>query len=88
MNKPRFFKDFQSKINKVIENSPTKEIEKNIKAILSQGFSRLDLVTREEFDIQVQVLMKTRSQLEKLEARVTELELSKTVSQNVSEKKD
>ena len=42
--------------------------------MLNQGFSRLDLVTREEFDNHVQVLAKTRSKVEELEARVAELE--------------
>ncbi|MFJ3047359.1 accessory factor UbiK family protein [Herbaspirillum chlorophenolicum] len=75
MDKPQqFFEDLQSKINKAIENSPAKDIEKNVKAMLSQGFAKLDLVTREEFDVQAQVLAKTRARLEALEARVAELE--------------
>jgi BMFP domain-containing protein YqiC len=74
MNKSNFFDDLQSKINQVLENSPAKDIEKNVKAMLSQGFSKLDLVTREEFDVQTQVLAKTRAKLEALEARVAELE--------------
>jgi BMFP domain-containing protein YqiC len=74
MDKPNFFDDLQAKINQVLENSPAKDIEKNMKAMLSQGFARLDLVTREEFDIQAQVLAKTRNKLEALEARVAELE--------------
>ncbi|HJU70927.1 MAG TPA: accessory factor UbiK family protein [Paucimonas sp.] len=74
MNKANFFNDFQAKVNQMLENSPAKDIEKNVKAMLSQGFSKLDLVTREEFDIQAQVLAKTRARLELLEARVTELE--------------
>jgi BMFP domain-containing protein YqiC len=45
-----------------------------MKAMLSQGFSKLDLVTREEFDVQAQVLAKTRAKLELLEARVAEIE--------------
>jgi BMFP domain-containing protein YqiC len=45
-----------------------------VKAMMTQGFSKLDLVTREEFDIQAQVLAKTRAKLETLEARVAELE--------------
>ena len=69
-----FFNDLQSKINKVIENSPAKDIEKNVKSMMTQGFSKLDLVTREEFDVQTQVLAKTRSKLEALEQRVAELE--------------
>ena len=74
MDKPNFFSDLQSKINQAIENSPAKDIEKNVKAMMSQGFSKLDLVTREEFDVQAQVLAKTRAKLEALELRVAELE--------------
>ena len=74
MDMNTFFADLQSKINQAIENSPAKDIEKNVKAMMTQGFSRLDLVTREEFDVQAQVLAKTRAKLEALEARVAELE--------------
>ena len=69
-----FFNDMQAKINQALENSPAKDIEKNVKALMSQGFSKLDLVTREEFDIQAQVLAKTRAKLDALEERVAELE--------------
>jgi ubiquinone biosynthesis accessory factor UbiK len=74
MDMNTFFNDLQSKINQAIENSPAKDIEKNVKSMMTQGFARLDLVTREEFDVQAQVLAKTRSKLEALEARVAELE--------------
>ncbi|MBC3926845.1 accessory factor UbiK family protein [Undibacterium sp. CY21W] len=74
MDKQNFFSDVQAKISQALENSPAKDIEKNVKAIMTQGFSKLDLVTREEFDIQAQVLAKTRSKLEVLEARVAALE--------------
>lgn len=69
-----FFNDLQGKINEALESSPAKDIERNMKAMMTQGFSKLDLVTREEFDIQAQVLAKTRAKLEALEARVAELE--------------
>ncbi|KFC71864.1 hypothetical protein FG94_01897 [Massilia sp. LC238] len=69
-----FFNDIQGKINQALESSPAKDIEKNVKAMMTQGFSKLDLVTREEFDIQAQVLAKTRAKLEALELRVVELE--------------
>ncbi|WP_151632896.1 accessory factor UbiK family protein [Noviherbaspirillum aerium] len=75
MDKNNFFNDLQSKINQVIENSPMKDVEKNVKAMMTQGFSKLDLVTREEFEIQAQVLARTRAKLEALEARVAELEI-------------
>jgi len=74
MNKQNFFEDMQAKISQAFENSPAKDIEKNVKAMMTQGFSKLDLVTREEFDIQAQVLAKTRAKLEALEERVAALE--------------
>ncbi|HEV7855495.1 MAG TPA: accessory factor UbiK family protein [Herminiimonas sp.] len=74
MDKPNFFTDMQNKINQALENSPAKDIEKNVKAMMSQGFSKLDLVTREEFDVQSQVLANTRAKLETLEAQVAALE--------------
>jgi BMFP domain-containing protein YqiC len=74
MEPNQFFNDMQAKMQQALENSPAKDIEKNVKAMMSQGFAKLDLVTREEFDIQAQVLAKTRSKLEALEARVAALE--------------
>ena len=66
--------DMQNKIGEAIRNSPAKDIEKNVRAMMSQGFQRMDLVTREEFDIQSRVLAKTREKLEALEAKVAELD--------------
>jgi BMFP domain-containing protein YqiC len=66
--------ELQSKISELLKNSPAKDIERNLKAMLMQGFSKLDLVTHEEFDIQAQVLGRTRQRLEELERRVAELE--------------
>ena len=68
------FQDIQSKIGDLFRNSPAKDVERNVKAMLTQGFARLDLVTREEFDIQAQVLARTRARLEELERRVAMLE--------------
>jgi BMFP domain-containing protein YqiC len=70
----KIFEDLSSKLNTAINNSPAKDIEKNMRALLAQGFAKLDLVTREEFDIQTQVLARAREQLIALEARVAELE--------------
>jgi hypothetical protein len=66
--------DMQSKIGEAIRNSPAKDIEKNVRAMMNQGFQKMDLVTREEFDLQSRVLAKTREKLEALEAKVTALE--------------
>lgn len=68
------FNDLQSKVSEALRNSPAKDIEKNVRSMMSQGFARLDLVTREEFDVQSQVLARTRARLEELETRVAELE--------------
>jgi BMFP domain-containing protein YqiC len=68
------FNEFQQKMSELLKNSPAKDIERNMKAMLSQGFSKLDLVTREEFDTQTQVLVRTRARLEELEQRVAQLE--------------
>lgn len=74
MDKPNFFNDLQAKLSQVLQNSPAKDLEKNMKSMLNQGFSKLDLVTREEFDVQAQVLARTRARLEALEAQVAQLE--------------
>lgn len=68
------FNDFQAKVSEALRNSPAKDIEKNVRSMMAQDFSKLDLVTREEFDVQSQVLARTRARLEELEARVLELE--------------
>lgn len=51
-----------------------KDVEKNFRAVLNSAFTKLDLVTREEFDIQQAVLARTRMKLEILETQVAELE--------------
>lgn len=66
--------DISHKINEVLAGSPAKDIEKNMRAMLTTLFSKLDLVTREEFDVQQAVLIRTREKLDLLEARLAELE--------------
>ncbi len=70
----RTLDELAARIGKALEGSPAKDIEKNVKAMLTSGLSRLDLVTRQEFDVQTEVLRKTREKLERLEALVAELE--------------
>ena len=70
----QLFEEVGSKISETIANSPAKDVEKNIKAMLGSVFNRMDLVTREEFDIQQQVLIKTRTKLVELEERLAKLE--------------
>jgi BMFP domain-containing protein YqiC len=63
----KFFEDMSSKLNEAVANSPAKDFEKNARALLAQGFTKLDLVTREEYEVLAQ-------RLEKLEARIAALE--------------
>jgi hypothetical protein len=74
MTDKNFFDDLSARLSELVKNSPAKDIEKNVRALLAQGFTKLDLVTREEFDIQAEVLARARQQLATLEARVAELE--------------
>jgi len=66
--------EINAKVSEIMQNSPAKDIEKNIRVLLSGAFSRLELVTRDEFDVQQEVLQRTREKLMILEAKVAELE--------------
>jgi BMFP domain-containing protein YqiC len=68
------FDELASRIAKLFESSPAKDLEKNVKTLLSSGLARLDLVPRSEFEVQAQVLLRTRERLEALERRLAELE--------------
>jgi hypothetical protein len=65
-----------ARIKEVMARTPAADIERNMRAMLAGMFSRLDLVTREEFDVQSAVLLRTREKLTALEARLAELEKS------------
>ena len=71
---PKVFEEISAKMSALLANSPAKDIEKNAKAMMSGLLGKLDLVTREEFDVQAQVLARTREKLKELEARVEALE--------------
>ena len=66
--------DLSERINAFLRNTPAADVQKNAKAMLTQTFAKMDLVTREEFDIQAQVLARTREKLAALEARLAEIE--------------
>ncbi len=74
MFNPKFFDEISTKLNEAVANSPAKDFQKNARALLAQGFAKLDLVTREEFDVQTQLLSRTQEKLAELEARVAALE--------------
>ncbi len=74
MFKQKLAEDVAGKVSEVLAMSPARDMEKNLKAALSAWLAKLDLVTREEFDVQTQVLAQTREKLQALEARVAHLE--------------
>lgn len=74
MIQPKFLEDISIKIKELVSTSPAADIEKNLRSLLQSAFAKLDLVTREEFDAQTQVLLKAREQLDALAEKVTALE--------------
>jgi len=66
--------EISNKIREMIDSSPAADIEKNLNALLQGAFTKLELVSREEFDVQREVLQRTRLQLKELEQRLAELE--------------
>jgi ubiquinone biosynthesis accessory factor UbiK len=74
MQQNRLFEELSGKINELLAHSPAKDAEKNLRALLASFFSKLDLVTREEFDVQARLLARSRELISALETRVAELE--------------
>lgn len=74
MSTPRILDEIGAKLSELAANSPVRDIEKNAKALLGSAFSKLDLVSREEFEVQREMLAHARQKLAELEARVAELE--------------
>jgi hypothetical protein len=74
MQNQKLFEEINERVRTIFAQGPAADIEKNMRAMLAGLFSRLDLVTREEFDVQQQVLARTREKLSQLEAKVAELE--------------
>jgi hypothetical protein len=70
----KILEDIDRRVRQAFAQSPAGDLEKNVRALLTSFFARLDLVTREEFDIQRQVLLRTREKLARLEAQLAELE--------------
>jgi BMFP domain-containing protein YqiC len=75
-----------TKVNELLAQSPVKDVEKNLRVMLSGIFTKLDLITREEFEVQHEVLKRTREKLTELEARVSQLETETSSEKPASEK--
>ena len=69
-----FLSELSARLAQLAAANPAKDLEKNFRGLLASAFTRLELVSREEYDVQVQVLARAREKLSTLEARVAELE--------------
>ncbi|HEY8117782.1 MAG TPA: accessory factor UbiK family protein [Methylophilaceae bacterium] len=74
MNNAQFIEDLSIKIKDILKSSPMGDLEKNVHALLQGAFTKLELVSREEFDVQAGVLRHTREKLDLLESKLTQLE--------------
>jgi hypothetical protein len=70
----RFIDELAARVNELAATSPARDVERSLRALLSAGLARLDVVTREEFDVQAKLLARTAARLAALEARLAELE--------------
>jgi hypothetical protein len=75
-----FLEELQNRVLALLQQTPAADLQKNLKALLTQQFARMDLVTRDEFDVQSQVLARTREKLERLERRLAQLEGGKAAT--------
>jgi len=80
----KFLDELNKRISELIAASPARDVEKNVRALLSSAFTRLNLVTREEFDVQQEVLLRAVEKLQDMEARVALLEVA-LATQKVSD---
>jgi BMFP domain-containing protein YqiC len=69
-----FLSELSARLAEFAATNPAKDLEKNFRGLLASAFTRLELVSREEYDVQVQVLARAREKLAALEARVAQLE--------------
>lgn len=71
---PKFLEGLSAQISAALAATPVADIEKNLRAMLTSSFTRLDLVTREDFEVQKDLLARARARLATLEAKIAELE--------------
>jgi ubiquinone biosynthesis accessory factor UbiK len=69
-----FFENLQSRIGKMLDETPAADLRNNLRALLQQGFEHFDLATREQLDLQTELLSRAQVRLAELEARIAALE--------------
>jgi len=74
MNRTQWLEDFQKNLSDLIARSPAADVERNVKAMMGQAFAKMDLITREELDVQADLLGRARERVDQLQAQVQQLE--------------
>ena len=78
MSDPKFIDEWAARLRDALRDSPARDLEKNLRAGLTALFGRLELVTREEYDVQVALLARAQDKLAQLEQRLVALEAAPT----------
>lgn len=73
----KLLNELASRLAELAKSHPARDLERNARALLAGSLAKLELVTREEYDVQAQVLARTREKLAALEARVAQMEASR-----------
>ena len=74
MDRPTFLQDFQQRVLEMLRASPAADVERNLKALMGQTFNKLELVIRDEFQVQIDLLQALRTRVDALESRLSRLE--------------
>ena len=77
MQNSAFFENLQERISRLLDETPVADLRKNLRAVLQQGFEHFDLATREQLDLQTELLARAQDKIAELEARIAALEGAK-----------
>ena len=74
MKSNAWFEQLQQNVSNLVAKSPAADVERNVRALMGSAFTKMDLVTREDFEAQVDILRRTTERVSALEAQVRSLE--------------
>lgn len=74
MQNSAFFENMQERISRMLDETPVADLRKNLRAVLQQGFEHFDLATREQLDLQTELLSRAQDKIAELETRIAALE--------------
>ena len=78
----QFIEDLSIRIKEMSKTTPIGDLQKNLRALLQGAFTKMELVSREEFDVQADILRLAREKLDLLDAKLSELEIMLQKSNN------